>query len=68
MDAVLKDPGPESRLGDGELRIRVDAQSLEPDSDIHALVHARAVAVTPLSLDATSRTAFPALQALLAAD
>lgn len=68
VDAVLKDPGPESRLGDGELRIRVDAQSLEPDSDIHALVHARAVAVTPLSLDATSRTAFPALQALLAAD
>jgi 5'-nucleotidase len=32
-----------------------DVRDLEPDSDIYALVVDRVVAVTPLSLDLTSR-------------
>jgi 5'-nucleotidase len=36
-------------------RVDVDARGVEPDSDIHALQVERKVAVTPLSLDLTSR-------------
>jgi 5'-nucleotidase len=43
----------------------VDYETLEPDSDIHALRVDRVVAVTPLSLDLTSRVAFGALESCL---
>ena len=43
----------------------VDHATLEPDSDIQALLVDRIVAVTPLSLDLTSRVAFDRLEALL---
>ncbi len=36
-------------------RVQVDLDAVEPDSDIHALYVRRMVAVTPLSLDLTSR-------------
>jgi len=43
----------------------VDTATLEPDSDIHAIVVSRVVSVTPLSLDLTSRVAFADLEELL---
>ena len=43
----------------------VDYASLEPDSDIHAVVVSREVSVTPLSLDLTSRVSFAELEDLL---
>lgn len=55
---VLETPSLESRIGDGRLMVHVDHASLETDSDIHALTVDRVVAVTPLSLDATSRANF----------
>jgi len=65
IETVLEPPSLGSCLGDGRITIEVDLGRLEEDSDIHALVCRRMVAVTPLSLDATSRTPFAALQALL---
>lgn len=67
IETVLDHPTLDSRLGDGRVTIQVDPATLEPGSDIHTLVHLRQVAVTPLSLDATSRTDFATLQALLTA-
>ncbi|MFZ1615600.1 MAG: 5'/3'-nucleotidase SurE [Holophaga sp.] len=58
FEMVLETPSLESRLGDGRIFVDVDHASLEPDSDIHALAVDRVVAVTPLSLDATSRADF----------
>ncbi|MCS7177782.1 MAG: 5'/3'-nucleotidase SurE [Anaerolineae bacterium] len=45
-----------------------DIQNLEPDSDIYALVVDRVVAVTPLSLDLTSRTDLATIAQLLRDD
>ena len=64
---VLDQPGPDSRLRDGRITVTVDQASLEPDSDVHALVRERVVAVTPLSLDATSRADFGAIREALGA-
>lgn len=43
----------------------IDGATLEPDSDIYAVCLERAVSVTPLSLDLTSRVAFKELEELL---
>jgi broad specificity polyphosphatase/5'/3'-nucleotidase SurE len=40
-------------------------QDAEPDSDVHALRVQRVVAVTPLSVDMTSRVSLAALDQLL---
>lgn len=45
--------------------VAVDRATLEPNSDIHALLVDRVVAVTPISLDLTSRVAFEDLETLL---
>ena len=45
--------------------VAVDTATLEPDSDIHAIVVSRVVSVTPLSLDLTSRVEFADLEELL---
>ena len=50
------------RLG---YHVAFDQATLEPDSDIHALVVDQVVAVTPLSLDMTSRVPLEALEELL---
>ena len=55
---LIKQPSPESKIGDTKLVITTDHASLEQESDIHALVVDRVVSVTPLSLDLTSRTDF----------
>ncbi|MFC2030841.1 5'/3'-nucleotidase SurE [Chloroflexota bacterium] len=54
--------GDRLRLG---YAIVVDYDSLEPDSDIHALCVDRVVSATPLSLDLTSRVSIPQLESLL---
>jgi 5'-nucleotidase len=43
----------------------VDHATLEPDSDIRAVLVDRVISITPLSLDLTSRVAFDKLEALL---
>lgn len=45
--------------------IEVDREALEPDSDVHALCVDRVVAVTPVSLDLTSRVSLEELDGLL---
>jgi 5'-nucleotidase len=65
IETVLDEPSLASRLGDGRMTIQVHAATLEPGSDIHSVVRDRVVAVTPLSLDATSRADFRHIQELL---
>jgi 5'-nucleotidase len=48
-----------------DYEVDVDHDSLEPDSDIHAVYLDRSVSVTPISLDLTSRVSFPELDRLL---
>lgn len=55
---TLDEPHAGSRLGEGRFNIHVDHDTLESDSDVHALVQDRVVAVTPLTLDITSRADF----------
>jgi 5'-nucleotidase len=56
--SLLKQPRLESRIGESVLEIHVNPQTLEKDSDVHALVMDKVVSVTPLSLDTTSRANF----------
>jgi broad specificity polyphosphatase/5'/3'-nucleotidase SurE len=44
--------------------INLDEQLLELDSDVHVVCIERKVAVTPLSLDLTSRVSFEKLETL----
>lgn len=48
--------------------IRVDVDTLEPDTDVYALRVARQVAVAPLSVDLSSRVGLSDLEALLRRD
>lgn len=61
----LEEPHLLSRLGDARIGIQVDHDTLEAETDVHALAVERCVALTPLSLDATSRTDFANLRARL---
>lgn len=61
----LPDAGLHSRLGDGTITVHVHHESLEAGTDVHALVVDKVVSVTPLSLDATSRTDFEFLARVL---
>ncbi len=45
--------------------VRVDRETLEPDSDIYAVLVDRVVSVTPLTYDLTSRTELPAIWRML---
>ncbi len=65
FEMVLEAPSLESRIGDGRIVVDVNHGRLEPDSDVHALAVDRVVAVTPLSLDATSRADFGSLRRIL---
>jgi len=51
-------------IRDSKIGVYLDPDTLEPDSDIYALVRDQVVSVTPLSLDLTSRTDFGALRAV----
>ena len=61
----LEQPSLASMPGEARLHVNAAQTALEPDSDIHALAVAQVVSVTPLSLDCTSRTDFPAFYELL---
>lgn len=54
---IIENPVKTSKIGDGRCVIKLDDQSLEPDSDIYAIFKDRIVSVTPLSLDMTARAA-----------
>jgi 5'-nucleotidase len=61
-------PGNRTRLADQvplSYEVRIDLDTLEEDSDIFALAQERVVAVSPLSLDLTSRVDFSYLTQLL---
>jgi 5'-nucleotidase len=61
-------PGNRTRLADRAplgYEMRIDLDTLEEDSDIFALAQERVVAVSPLSLDLTSRVDFTYLTQLL---
>lgn len=62
---VLEDPSLASRLGDGHFTVDIDHDRLEEDSDVHALAKDGVVAVTPLSLDLTSRADFARIRQVL---
>jgi len=68
FQSVLDAPSLESRIGDGRFGVSVNHTNLEADSDIHALVVDRVVAVTPLTLDATSRADFGDILRALTSD
>lgn len=61
----LPNPGLHSRLGDGKITVEFHPEHLEAGTDVHALVVDKVVSVTPLSLDATSRTDFDTLHRCL---
>jgi 5'-nucleotidase len=48
-------PGGWDEAGYISARVKVDAERIEPDSDIYALVYEKIVAVTPMSVDLTAR-------------
>jgi len=61
-------PRPRRSLADKarmDYETRVDIETLEPDSDIYAVVVDKVVSVTPLSLDLTSRVDLMELQKLM---
>lgn len=57
----IQQPGHEAL----DFEIRVDMDTLKPDSDVYALRVARQVSVTPLSVDPSSRVDLSSLEALL---
>jgi len=52
----IVNPTLDSKIGDAKLRIEINRETLDPESDIQALALDRVVSVTPLSLDLTART------------
>ncbi len=58
-------PRTDSKIGDATLRIEIDREILEPDSDVQAVAIDGVVSVTPLSLDLTSRASFAEVQQAL---
>ncbi len=63
--SVVDNPGLDSKIGDARLLIKVDHQTLEPESDIYAFVVDKVVSVTPLSLDLSTRVDLAELETLL---
>lgn len=61
----LHEPSPKSRLGDGAIKIEALPHVVEPGSDVYALALEKKVAITPLSLDATSRADFASILQLV---
>ena len=61
----IEQPGIQTKLGDGKISIKIDADTIDPESDIYVLAIETLVSVTPLSLDMTSRIESSELQNLL---
>jgi len=62
---VFEKPTIESKIGDGILKIDLDVNELAAGTDIHAILIEKAVSVTPLSLDWTSRMDFDVFEKTL---
>ncbi len=60
--AQIDSPSLSSRLSDSNIAVEVDFETLEKDSDIHAIQVDKVVSVTPLSLNCTSRIELSKLQ------
>lgn len=58
---------PDGSIGPLGYEVRVNERALEPDSDIAALVHARAISVSPLTIDLTAPLGPAALEGLFRA-
>ncbi len=58
----MENPSAQSRISDGRLVVKVDENTIDPESDIYALAVEKIVSVTPLSLDLTSRVNMSDLQ------
>ena len=52
---IVRNPSKDSAVGDGECVIGYDEQSLEPDSDISAIVNEGVVSVSPLGVDLSAK-------------
>ncbi|WP_022664256.1 5'/3'-nucleotidase SurE [Desulfospira joergensenii] len=63
--SYLDSPSLQSRIGDAKLKIEIDPETLDPESDIYVFAVEELVSVTPMSLDSTSRVSFPSLQGVL---
>lgn len=63
--ADINSPTLTSRLMDSTIKIEVDFETLEKDTDIYAIQVDKVVSVTPISLDHTSRTDLTKLQGFL---
>jgi 5'-nucleotidase len=61
VTSAIEHPSRESKIWDAKITVSIDQAALEPDSDTYALRIDQVVAVTPLSLDLTSRTDFQSL-------
>lgn len=57
-------PSLQSKLNAGKVVIKFDENKLDSDTDIYVFAIQKAVSVTPLSIDLTSRVSIPALQHL----
>ena len=64
----IDSPSLDSKIGDAKLRVEINHDILEADSDVRAVAVDKVVSVTPLSLDLTSREDFGRLQRLLDSD
>jgi len=65
FSARVKSPSPESELKQSEVYISIDRNKLEPDSDAYAILVDKAVSVSPISIDLTSRVSLKELQTLI---
>ena len=61
----IENPGIQTKLSDGKVSVKFEADSLDRDTDIYALAISKIVSVTPLSLDMTSKTDFSRLEDVL---
>ncbi len=56
FQAQMESPTLSSTLADSVIKVGVDLETVEKDSDIYAIQVDKVVSVTPISLDYTSRT------------
>ncbi|MBU2510068.1 hypothetical protein KJ966_01980 [bacterium] len=62
FEAQIKNPSLSSRLSDADIKVGMDFETLDKDSDIHAIQVDKVVSITPLSLNYTSRIELLKLQ------
>ncbi len=63
--SYFEKPSLDCKLGDVKLRIDLDHEELDPDSDIYIFAVEKCIPVTPVSLDSTSRVSLSSLQGIL---